>query len=91
MSAVTCWMGARKPCRTYSGEVSLAKSAARKSAAPVSSFLETIAIIKDTKKGQEASMYGPIRDLFCDALGYPRSDVVIDIIGEGGRRAFPTL
>ena len=30
-------------------------------------------------------MYGAIRDLFCDALGYPRPAVVIDTAGEGGR------
>lgn len=30
-------------------------------------------------------MYGPLRDLFCDILGYPRSSVHIDIAGEAGR------
>lgn len=30
-------------------------------------------------------MYGPLRDLFCDLLGYPRSSVHIDIAGEAGR------
>jgi len=30
-------------------------------------------------------MYGPIRDLFADILGYPRPSVDIDTTGEGGR------
>ncbi len=30
-------------------------------------------------------MYGPLRDIFCDVLGYPRSSVHIDIAGEAGR------
>lgn len=30
-------------------------------------------------------MYGPLRDIFCDVLGYPRSAVHIDITGEAGR------
>ncbi|GBQ91002.1 hypothetical protein AA23498_1042 [Acetobacter nitrogenifigens DSM 23921 = NBRC 105050] len=30
-------------------------------------------------------MYGPLRDIFCDILGYPRSSVHIDIAGEDGR------
>lgn len=30
-------------------------------------------------------MYGPLRDIFCDLLGYPRSSVHIDIAGEAGR------
>lgn len=30
-------------------------------------------------------MYGPLRDIFCDVLGYPRPKVVIDVAGEGGR------
>lgn len=30
-------------------------------------------------------MYGPLRDIFCDILGYPRPKVVIDIAGEAGR------
>lgn len=30
-------------------------------------------------------MYGPLRDIFCDVLGYPRPSVHIDIAGEAGR------
>ena len=30
-------------------------------------------------------MYGPLRDLLCDILGYPKPKVVIDIAGEAGR------
>ena len=48
-------------------------------------FLETIGIIKTANLGQEATMYGAIRDLFCDELNYPRPSVVIDTAGEGGR------
>ncbi len=48
-------------------------------------FDEAIRTIRETKKGQEAAMYGPLRDLFCDILGYPRSSVHIDIAGEAGR------
>ncbi|MDR7154748.1 SAM-dependent methyltransferase [Sphingobium xenophagum] len=50
-----------------------------------SPFDEAIRTIRETKKGQEAAMYGPLRDLFCDLLGYPRSSVHIDIAGEAGR------
>lgn len=49
------------------------------------SFTETIGLIRATKKGQEAAMYGPLRDLFCEILGYPRGSVLIDIAGEAGR------
>ena len=49
------------------------------------SFTETIGLIRATKKGQEAAMYGPLRDLFCEVLGYPRGSVLIDIAGEAGR------
>lgn len=52
---------------------------------PVDRFDEAIRTIRETKKGQEAAMYGPLRDLFCDVLGYPRSSVHIDIAGEAGR------
>jgi N-6 DNA Methylase len=51
----------------------------------VSLFKEAIRIIRETQKGQEAAMYGPLRDLFCDVLGYPRGSVHIDIAGEAGR------
>ncbi|MCX8507325.1 MAG: hypothetical protein ORN49_00355, partial [Rhodobacteraceae bacterium] len=30
-------------------------------------------------------MYGPLRDLFCDILGYPKGSVLLDIAGEAGR------
>jgi type I restriction-modification system DNA methylase subunit len=50
-----------------------------------SEFAEIIQLIRETKKGQEAAMYGPLRDLFCDMLGYPRGSVLIDIAGEAGR------
>ncbi|GHU45648.1 hypothetical protein AGMMS50289_17280 [Betaproteobacteria bacterium] len=49
------------------------------------SFDETVNKIKTTPTGKEASMYGPIRDLFIQVLGYPASDVDIDTSGEGGR------
>src|SRR5579863_7178220 len=48
-------------------------------------FAEAIAKLKATPPGKEASMYGPIRDLFVETLGYKRSDVDIDTSGEGGR------
>jgi N-6 DNA Methylase len=50
-----------------------------------SKFDEAIRLIRETKKGQEAAMYGPLRDLFCDILGYARGQVMIDIAGEAGR------
>ena len=49
------------------------------------SFLEAISKIKVTPPGKEASMYGPIRDIFVDTLGYKRPDVDIDTTAEGGR------
>ncbi|MHA6316524.1 N-6 DNA methylase [Altererythrobacter sp. CAU 1778] len=49
------------------------------------SFQVAIRTIRETKKGQEAAMYGPLRDIFCDILVYPRSSVHIDIAGEAGR------
>ena len=30
-------------------------------------------------------MYSPLRDLFCDVLGYGRGQVLIDVAGEAGR------
>lgn len=51
-----------------------------------STTLESIArLLRETKKGQEAAMYGPLRDLFCDILGYPKGSVLLDIAGEAGR------
>ncbi|MDR2209730.1 MAG: N-6 DNA methylase [Azoarcus sp.] len=49
------------------------------------SFDEAIEKIKATPAGKEASMYGPIRDLFIHVLDYPAADVDIDTSGEGGR------
>ncbi|MEY2927073.1 MAG: hypothetical protein RL367_1550, partial [Pseudomonadota bacterium] len=50
-----------------------------------SKFNEAIRLIRETRKGQEAAMYGPLRDLFCDILGYARGQVMIDVAGEAGR------
>lgn len=49
------------------------------------SFEDTILKIRRTKKGQEAAMYGPIRDLFIQSLNYPAADVDIDVRGDDGR------
>ena len=49
------------------------------------SFDDTIDKLRGTDRGKEAAMYGPIRDLFVNVLGYPAADVDIDVIGEGGR------
>ena len=38
-----------------------------------------------TVKGLEATMYGPLRDLFVEVLGYPPQDVDIDRSGARGR------
>lgn len=50
------------------------------------SFEDTITKLQGTDKGKEASMYGPIRDMFVNVLGYPAADVDIDVMGEGGRK-----
>lgn len=52
---------------------------------PVFSLSDTLDKLAGTPLGQEASMYGPIRDLFIHLLGYPARDVDIDTAGEGGR------
>lgn len=49
------------------------------------SFADTIEKIRNTPKGKEAAMYGPIRDILVHVLGYPAGDVDIDVTGEGGR------
>lgn len=49
------------------------------------SFEKTLEKIKATPRGKEASMYGPIRDVFIHVLGYPAADVDIDTSNEGGR------
>ena len=38
-----------------------------------------------TEDGQEATMYGPLRDLFVEVLGYPAPSVDIDRSGARGR------
>lgn len=48
-------------------------------------FVTAIEKLQNTPKGKEASMYGPLRDLFIHILGYPAGDVDIDTAGEGGR------
>lgn len=49
------------------------------------SFDALVQKLRETPKGKEASMYGPIRDIFIHILGYPAVDVDIDTTGEGGR------
>jgi hypothetical protein len=49
------------------------------------SFENTITKIRSTALGKEAAMYGPLRDLFIHALGYPAADVDIDTTGDVGR------
>lgn len=46
---------------------------------------QTLDKLKGTPPGREASMYGPIRDIFIQLLRYPAPDVDIDSPGEGGR------
>jgi hypothetical protein len=54
-------------------------------AKPKFDFPATLAKLRSTPKGKEASMYGPLRDIFIHVLGYPAADVDIDTAGEGGR------
>jgi hypothetical protein len=49
------------------------------------SFEEAVQTLREVPLGQEAAMYGPLRDIFCDILGYPRPRVVIDVAGEAER------
>ena len=49
------------------------------------SFTDTIKKIASTPVGKEAAMYGPLRDLFINVLGYPPSNVDIDVSGDDGR------
>lgn len=58
---------------------------AKKPQAKTTEFAETIELLANTLKGQEASMYGPLRDLICNTLGYARGRVLIDIAGDAGR------
>ena len=48
-------------------------------------FEAAMAQLRNTGPGREATMYGPIRDLFIHVLGYPPRSVDIDTAGEGGR------
>ena len=52
---------------------------------PTFSYDATIEKLKNTPLGREASMYGPLRDLFSNVLGYPSTDIDIDTAGEAGR------
>ncbi len=49
------------------------------------SYDATIEKLRQTPAGREASMYGPLRDLFVHVLGYPATDINIDTAGEMGR------
>lgn len=48
-------------------------------------YSATIEKLKNTPPGREATMYGPLRDLFVNILGYPPTDIDIDTAGEAGR------
>lgn len=52
---------------------------------PKTRFTAALDKIKAVPKGHEAAMYGPLRDLFVEILGYPSKDVDIDIAGARGR------
>jgi SAM-dependent methyltransferase len=52
---------------------------------PRFSFDDAIQKLKETPRGKEAAMYGPLRDIIVQVLEYPAADVDIDITGEGGR------
>ena len=49
------------------------------------SFSDAIRCLQETEHGKEATMYGHLRDVFIQVLGYPASDVDIDTTGEDGR------
>lgn len=49
------------------------------------SFGDTIAKLLATPPGKEAAMYGPLRDIFVNVLGYVPADVDIDTTGDAGR------
>ena len=53
--------------------------------APKKRFEAALDKIMATPKGQEATMYGPLRDLFVEVLGFPPGDVDIDRSGARGR------
>jgi hypothetical protein len=48
-------------------------------------FNAAVNALKNTVKGKEATMYTALRDLFVDALGYPKTNVVVDTAGSRGR------
>jgi hypothetical protein len=56
-------------------------SDAQRQAILTTSLTELVA----TRRGQEAAMYGFLRDIFCDVLGYARTAVVADVGGQRGR------
>lgn len=58
---------------------------ARQPRRQVIEFSDVAAALLDTRPGQEASMYGHLRDLFIHFLGYAGRQVVIDTAGDAGR------
>ncbi|HVL29714.1 MAG TPA: hypothetical protein VM326_03230, partial [Sphingomicrobium sp.] len=60
----------------------MARQSRRRSAVD---FNEVIEALLETRAGQEASMYGHLRDLFVHFLGYAGRQVVIDTAGDAGR------
>jgi SAM-dependent methyltransferase len=52
---------------------------------PQDRFDIAVATLRATERGQEATMYGPLRDLFIEVLGYPPQHVDIDRSGARGR------
>jgi hypothetical protein len=48
-------------------------------------FHEAVSGLLETKRGQEATMYPLLRDLFTDFLGYSRRDIHIDVNAQRGR------
>src|SRR4051812_49291915 len=58
---------------------------ARRPQSRAGKFKEIADALLETHPGQEASMYGHIRDLFVQFLGYAGREVVIDTAGDAGR------
>jgi SAM-dependent methyltransferase len=58
---------------------------ARQPRAQTIRFSDVADALRDTRAGQEASMYGHLRDLFVHFLGYAGRQVVIDTAGDAGR------
>lgn len=48
-------------------------------------FDEAISTLTGISRGQESTMYGPLRDIFINVLGYPARSVHIDRSGTRGR------